>query len=281
MRDGYASEALVFKPSQLPLCTRSALLILIYGGGFVCGNNLVMAPVALDAVDVLNVTAVTISYRLAPEHPFPMGPQDVWDSLVWLASNAASLGADPAAGFIVGGSSAGANLAAVVTQLSMERPLAAPITGLWTRIPILLDDSIVPEEYRDVYLSREQNRKSIGLDEAAIKMILDLYKMDFRSAQGTPFSAAKPHVGMPPTYVQVAGRDPLRDDGLIYERILRANGVKTRLDVYPGLPHGNTNPTLKSSRKRTVDTIEGLGWLLGRDDVSRATIGTTLGISDF
>lgn len=280
MRDGYMSEALVFRPvSPLPRRT-SPLLVLIYGGGFVCGNKLVMAPLALDAADILLATVVAISYRLAPEDPFPAAPFDVWDSIEWLAANAALINADPAAGFVIGGSSAGANLAAVVTQLSLVMPLAAPITGLYARIPILLSKHIVPAEYRDVYLSREQNAHSTGLDEDGIQKLLALYKPDFHSVHATPFAVAMPHVGMPPTYVQVAGQDPLRDDGLIYERALRSCGVKTRLDVYPGLPHGNTSPILKSSRKRQVDTIQGLAWLLGRDDVGRQDIATALGISD-
>ena len=36
---------------------------------------------------------------------------------------------------------------------------------------------------------------------------------------------------LPPAYVQVAGLDPLRDEGLLYERLLRENGVKTKIEM--------------------------------------------------
>lgn len=39
------------------------------------------------------------------------------------------------------------------------------------------------------------------------------------------------HNGLPPTYIQVCGLDPLRDEGLLYEKVLREEGVKTKVDV--------------------------------------------------
>lgn len=62
--------------------------------------------------------------------------------------------------------------------------------------------------------------------------------------------------------------DPLRDEGLIYATMLEEdNGVKTRVEVYPGLPHGHWGffPHLKSSAKFRKEQIEGFGWLLGKE----------------
>lgn len=42
---------------------------------------------------------------------------------------------------------------------------------------------------------------------------------------------APSHSGLPPAYIQVSGLDPLRDEGILYEKVLRESGVKTKLDV--------------------------------------------------
>lgn len=59
--------------------------------------------------------------------------------------------------------------------------------------------------------------------------------------------------------------DTLRDDGLIYEKLLRDNGVVTRLAVYPGMPHGHWNWPHPLSDVAQIDTLSGIGWLLGKD----------------
>jgi hypothetical protein len=74
------------------------------------------------------------------------------------------------------------------------------------------------------------------------------------------------HTGLPPAYFQCYGMDMSRDDQLIYERVLREEfGIPTRLNLYPELPHGwwSTVPELESSKKRMVDTVSGMEWLLG------------------
>lgn len=86
---------------------------------------------------------------------------------------------------------------------------------------------------------------------------------------------------LPPAVVQVAGRDPLRDEGLFYEKLLRKTGVKTKLhtyvspfqfaqcayceDRYPGLPHAFHAMFLdfKATARFRDDYKEGMKWLLG------------------
>lgn len=77
---------------------------------------------------------------------------------------------------------------------------------------------------------------------------------------------APSHSGLPPAYIQVSGLDPLRDEGILYEKVLRESGVKTKLDVYPGLPHGGhiIFPTTSLSAKVNQDFNAGLQWLLNR-----------------
>jgi len=61
--------------------------------------------------------------------------------------------------------------------------------------------------------------------------------------------------------------DPLRDEAVIYEKVLREDsGVKTKLDIYRGLPHGFWSffPDMKASGRFVVDTVKGVEWLLGK-----------------
>ena len=88
----------------------------------------------------LGAVCVNVDYRLAPEHPFPKGVEDAYDVVKWCATTASPdspiLPADPKQGFIVGGASAGGNLAAVVSQLGRDEGLSPPLTGQYLCVPV-------------------------------------------------------------------------------------------------------------------------------------------------
>jgi acetyl esterase/lipase len=91
------------------------------------------------------------------------------------------------------------------------------------------------------------------------------YKPDSLSPLRSPFLFS--HQKLPPTYFQVCGLDPLRDEALIYEEVLREDcGIKTKVHLYKGLPHGFWYfwPKAEFSKRLRADSVEGLRWLLGQ-----------------
>lgn len=174
MRDGHGNEGIVYQ-SALRSPSQSPLVVLCYGGGFILGTNKQYAATARAAALLYGATVVDISYRLAPENPFPTPANDVWDNIEWLARNAHTLNADLSAGFILGGESAGANLAAVATHKAIRTNLSPPLTGFYLAVPFLLMEDIVPDQYKNLWVAREQNAKAPILNEDALNGIMAAY----------------------------------------------------------------------------------------------------------
>ena len=94
-----------------------AVLFHIHGGAWMAGTPEMMDPLHEIIVDTCDVAVVSVDYRLAPEHPYPAGPDDCEAAACWLLEHAADeFGSDR---LLIGGESAGAHLAAV-TLLRMR-----------------------------------------------------------------------------------------------------------------------------------------------------------------
>lgn len=94
-----------------------------------------------------------------------MGVLDAWDTVRWAAENSIFLRADPERGFIVGGSSAGGNISAVLSHLSKSECLTPPLTGQWLSVPYLIPPTLVPEKYQSEYISMYGNKNDPVLGE--------------------------------------------------------------------------------------------------------------------
>ncbi|KAL7942076.1 alpha/beta-hydrolase [Trichoderma barbatum] len=277
--DTYSSRTIVCQ-SAISSSVPSPIVILIHGGGHCVGYPEMELTTARELVLAYNATCILPSYRLAPDHPFPADVNDIIAVVQYIARKAAEkdsgivpANADPKKGFIIGGLSAGAAISNKVAQLA--RDLEPPLTGQLLACGIYIDPGSVPDRYKELYLSMEQNKSAPILDTTSLKQYMSAYKGDKPSPLSNPFSISQqPHSDviateykcLPPVYFQVAGMDPARDDTLIYERILREEcGVPTRVDIYRGVPRGfwTMYPDLAVSRRRMRDTVDGVGWLLG------------------
>jgi acetyl esterase/lipase len=264
MRDGYKSIAKVRKPKTASP-KGSPLIILAFGGGWISGSAEQMALEARALVRVFSAVVVNISYRLAPEHKFPQGWEDTWDNLVWLVAHAVDNGADPSRGIIMGGTSAGASLTAVCARRAQVEPLAYPLTGQWLNVPTVLREEHVPEKWKHLYISKQQNADAAIFPTSALAVLQELTGWDMASPWRLPLNSTHPLAGLPKTYIQVDGMDCLRDDGLLYEEMLKAGGVESRCDLYAGCPHAHaTFVPGKAAERALVDLVKNFGWMLGQ-----------------
>ncbi len=106
----------------------SPALVYFHGGGWVNGSPATHDGIVRALARHSGRVAVSVDYRLAPEHPFPAGLDDAWSATRWVAQAAGDLGIDTGR-IAVAGDSSGGTLAAVVarrardTGLRLERRL--------------------------------------------------------------------------------------------------------------------------------------------------------------
>jgi acetyl esterase/lipase len=129
-----------------------------------------------------------------------------------------------------------------------------------------MDQDSVPAKYREYFLSREQNAHAPVLDAAGIAGGALATQEDPTSEFRYPVLSDTAVSDQPSTYIQVCGMDPYRDDSLIYHELLKDAGVATKVDFYPGSPHGFwlAVPGSDVANKALVDIVVGFGWLLGK-----------------
>jgi acetyl esterase/lipase len=212
-----------------------------------------------------HVSTTSHSHSLAPEHTFPIGVNDCWDAMKWAIANSEKLKATPRRGLVVGGASAGGNIAAVLALQSRDEKLDPPITGQYLCVPAILPDTNVPSHLSHLYQSRTDCLSDPvlgkGLQPGAIEAV---YKPETKSPLWDPFSHPQGHRGAPKAFFQIGGLDPLRDEAVLYDRALREAGVLTRFELYDGYGHmfWTNYPTLPASKKFVSDTLMGVKWLL-------------------
>lgn len=207
------------------------LLVFFHGSGFVLCSLDTHDGMCRNLCAGSRHVVVSVDYRLAPEHRFPAATEDCLVATRWAAAHAAELGADPAR-VVVGGDSAGGNLAAVTALRLRDEGGPTPI-GQLLLYP-------VTDWHTPGTPSYAENAEGYGLTRATMEWFWGHYLDD-------PSEAADPHAAplrapdlfrLPPAYVMTAEYDPLRDEAEDYGRRLRAAGVPVDMSRWAGMNHG-------------------------------------------
>ena len=156
---------------------------------------------------LFGAVCVSVAYRLAPDYPFPTAMEDAWDSTKWIASNATSLGATPSAGFIVGGTSSGSQIAAMIAHLAKDEELSPPLTGQWLCMPLFFAEGSVPEKYKSCWISREQNAHAPFFNKEVMEALDAIWKPDTKSPLYSPLCRGSGLGELPSAYIQVMGME--------------------------------------------------------------------------
>ena len=206
------------------------LLVFAHGGGGVLGDLDIDDGLCRILARGARGAVFSIDYRLAPEHPFPAGLEDVLAAWRWARENTTRFGA-PAGRLAIGGDSMGANLAAVVAQELKRQGEPQPVLQLLIYPAVdMVCDLPSMTTYADAY----------PLNRRAMDYFLRQYlaagadPTDPRCSPGRSADLS----GLAPALIDTAGFDPLVDQGEAYARKLTAAGVSTTHRRYDTLPHG-------------------------------------------
>lgn len=206
-------------------------LLYIHGGGMVLGSPEMTDGVCYSYVKEVNCVIVSVQYRLAPEHPFPAGPEDCYAALKWFYDHANELGVDSSR-LGVAGASAGGGLTLAVSLMTRDRQ-GPPLIFQMPLYPMIDDRNTTPS-------SHEITDKRVWCREHNLKA-WDMYLGNGGNDNVSPYAAparATDFSGLPPTFTFIGDLDPFRDETIELVAKLSQAGVPTEFTLYPGCFHG-------------------------------------------
>ena len=207
-------------------------LLWIHGGGYVMGDIEQDDRLMQQLAKRIGCVAVSVDYRLPPEHPFPAPVEDCYTGLQWLFAHAGELGVDPSR-IAIGGASAGGGLAAGLALLARDRGEVQVAFQLLI-YPMIDDRNVTPASYA-ITDPRVWHRESNRLGWKAY------LGRDGGGDDVSPYAAAARATdlrNLPPAYIPVGALDLFIDENIEYAQRLIQAGVPTELHVYPGAFHG-------------------------------------------
>jgi len=234
--DGQAISLTIVKPQgatgTLPV------FMFFHGGGWILGDFPTHERLVRDLVVASGAAAVFVNYTPSPEAHYPVAINQAYAATRWVAEHGNEIGVDGSR-LAVAGNSVGGNMATVVALMAKEKgaPKIRFEALLWPVTNADFDTGSYKAYAKDHFLTRNM-----------MKWFWDAYTKDAKQRKdihASPLLATQEQLtGLPPTLIQTAELDVLRDEGEDYGRKLDAAGVDVTVTRYNGMIHdfGLLNP---------------------------------------
>ncbi|OKL61526.1 hypothetical protein UA08_03510 [Talaromyces atroroseus] len=264
VRDGTNISVKISYPGFARRVKDTALPVLFatHGGGWIQGSHTSEEAWLLQPLyEHLDLVIVSVEFRLAPEHRYPIWIEDSWDVLERLLFSSAQESVFSnlevkldLQKVILAGSSSGAGIAAALSQMCRDRMI--PISGIVLNVPVLCDYRHFPTKYAN------KGHPSSYTQYANTFMGSGFMVWVWNLIHPSPTTGTDPRaspllgdcINLPRHLIFVAGQDPVRDEGIAYATKLEDSGVPVEIHIYKGVPHNFSHfPELKATIKFWVD----------------------------
>ncbi|KAH8798521.1 putative carboxylesterase [Xylogone sp. PMI_703] len=235
-----------------PESTSKGVFLHFHAGGFVIGSAESHDTYLTKLANILNLTVVSVEYRLAPEHIFPAGGEDGLDATLFALSEAgqAKLGGPLK---IIGGESAGAYLSVWITLRLRDRGI-----NVRERIPVLLPSYGI---YDHTYTPSAKLAKR--------RVVLGVHDMHMYTLAGFPPEKFPPEKlvlpewsplyadlkDMPPAIFVVGDLDPVLDDTVFMGTRWSLAGNVANVKIMAEAPHAFTLLSLGEMSEEGINSI--------------------------
>ena len=224
-------------------------MLFIHGGAFIAGCTEVCIPFCKIIAKEADCIVIGVDYRLAPEHYFPVGLYDCYDTFCYMADHSAELGIDPNK-LTVGGDSAGGTLALGVTMLEQEAVKSGKLSANRVKYqalvyPGVLVDNLRLPDYKwkySVYEIPDEDELAMGAALSLKMMTAEMPRLYMGKEEHVTEPLAAPLCAedlsyMPMTLTTICEYDYLRLQDEAFVRKLTREGVKNRGILYKGMDH--------------------------------------------
>ncbi len=202
-----------------------------HGGGWILGDFPTHERFVRDLVADSGAAAVFVNYTPSPESRYPVAINEAYAATQWVAENGAQIHVDGKRLAVVG-NSVGGNMAAVVALMAKAKgtPTLRAQVLFWPVTNANFENASYAEFANDHFLTKDMMAWFWGAYTTDPKQRQEIY--------ASPLLATPEQLkGLPPTLVQTAEKDVLRDEGEAYARKLDAAGVNVVATRYNGMVH--------------------------------------------